>query len=594
RAQLSVPLMREGVGIGTISLRRTEARLFTDRQVALIQTFADQAVIAIENVRLFKELEARNRDLTEALEQQTATSEILRVISQSPTHVQPVVDAIAERACCLCDAFSGIVVRLSGETVELAAQFAFNEAWLEIARRQYPHALHRYSIAGRAMLERRIVHVRDLEAEPEFKGALQLGRAGGYRSVVFVPMLRDNEPIGAIGLTRRDGGFTDNQIALLQTFADQAVIAIENVRLFTELEARNRDLTATAEILGVISRSPTDVQPVFDAIVRSAVRLCDATFCNLVRLDGELLYQLAEHNVRPEALEMVRRRYPAKLTRQLATARAILDRAVSHIPDVEKDPEYDMSVARAIGYRSSLGVPMFREGLPIGAIAVARAEPGPFSPNQIALLQTFADQAVIAIENARLFTELQKSNHELTTALDQQTATSEILRVISRSQTDLQPVFDTIVTSAVHLLGGYSGAITRLAGERIELVAFTSTDTAADASLRAHYPLSLQSEAPTAQAIRARAPINISDYLTDSRWPDASRASARIRGYRSACLVPLLRRDEAIGTISVSRREPGGFTDDEIALLQTFADQAVIAIENVRLFKELEARTAAL
>src|SRR5262249_40371909 len=190
---LSVPLVREGgIAFGTINLRRAEVLLFTDRQVALLQTFADQALIAIENVRLFNELGARNRDLTEALEQQTATSEILRVISQSPTHVQPVVDAIAERACCLCDAFSGIVVRLSGETVELAAQFAFNEAWLEIARRQYPHALHRYSIAGRAMLERRIVHVRDLEAEPEFKGALRLGRAGGYRSVVFVPMLRDN------------------------------------------------------------------------------------------------------------------------------------------------------------------------------------------------------------------------------------------------------------------------------------------------------------------------------------------------------------------------------------------------------------------
>src|SRR5262249_18459016 len=266
-----------------ITVGRAMPGRFSDSEIELLKTFADQAVIAIENVRLFTELQEKNAALTQAhaqvsetLEQQTAASEILRVISQSPTHVQPVVDALAERACCLCDAFSGIVVRLSGETVELAAQFAFNEAWLEIARRQYPHALHRYSIAGRAMLERRIVHVRDLEAEPEFKGALRLGRAGGYRSVVFVPMLRDNEPIGAIGLTRREGGFTDNQIALLKTFADQAVIAIENVRLFTELEEKNRALTeahaqvsesldqqtATADILRVISSSPTDVQPV--------------------------------------------------------------------------------------------------------------------------------------------------------------------------------------------------------------------------------------------------------------------------------------------------------------------------------------------
>ena len=239
-------------------------------------------------------------------------------------------------------------------------------------------------------------------------------------------------------------------------------------------------------------------------------------------------------------------------------------------------------------------VPLLRHDEAIGAIAVTRREPGGFTDDEIALLQTFADQAVIAIENVRLFTELQTSNRELTTALDTQTATSDILRVISRSQTDVQPVFDAIVHSAVRLLGAYSGALTRIAGDQIELAALTSTDDAGDAAARARFPQSLQSEGPHAQAIRDRAPLNIADAHTDPRVPEAAHAVARARGYRSLVVVPLLRHDEAIGAISVTRREPGGFTDDEIALLQTFADQAVIAIENARLLSELQARTAEL
>src|SRR5262249_41652090 len=210
------------------------------------------------------------------------------------------------------------------------------------------------------------------------------------------------------------------------------------------------------------------------------------------------------------------------------------------------------------------------------------------------LLQTFANQAVIAIENVRLFTELQTSNRELTTALDTQTATSDVLRVISRSQTDVQPVFDAILTSAVRLLRGHSGALTRLAGDQIELAAHTSVDDAADASLQAIFPLSRHSELPHAQAIRQRAPVNTADTQSDPGIPEAVRASARMRGYHSWVTVPMLRQDEAVGTIAVTRSEAGGFTDEEIALLQTFADQAVIAIENVRLFKELEEKNKAL
>ena len=211
-------------------------------------------------------------------------------------------------------------------------------------------------------------------------------------------MLRHDEAVGAISVTRRDpGGFTDDEIALLKTFADQAVIAIENVRLFNELEGRNRDLTATSEILRVISQSPTDVQPVFETIVRSAVRLCDGLFSALLQFDGELLHLVAHHNYTPEALEEVHRVFPARPTRTLFAGRAILERAVVHIPDFELDPEYQhQALTRAVGQRSGLWVPMLREGAPIGVIMVARSEPGPFSDNEIELLKTFADQAVIA------------------------------------------------------------------------------------------------------------------------------------------------------------------------------------------------------
>jgi signal transduction histidine kinase len=390
-------------------------------------------------------------------------------------------------------------------------------------------------------------------------------------------------------------------VELLKTFADQAVIAIENVRLFKELEARNRDLiealaqqTATSEILRVISNSPTDIQPVFDAIVRSAVRLCDGLYGTAVRFDGELMHLAAGYNYTPEVDRALHQAFPMPPDRRMMSGRAILSRAVVQVEDSLDDPEYAQHVARAGGFRAMLAVPMLREGSPIGAIVVNRGGPGPFSPAQIALLQTFADQAVIAIENVRLFTELQASNRELTTALDTQTATSDILRVISRSQTNVQPVFDAILGSAVRLLRGYSGVMTRLAGDQIELAALTSTDDAGDAATRAAFPQSHQSDGLHAQATRDRAPINITDAQTDPRASEAVRANARARGNRSWVIVPLLRHDEAVGTLAVTRREPGGFTDDEIALLKTFADQAVIAIENARLLTELQARTQEL
>src|SRR5204863_10155826 len=281
------------------------------------------------------------------------------------------------------------------------------------------------------------------------------------------------------------------------------------------------------------------------------------------------------------------------------SGRAIMERRTIHVDDIlEEFAHGNYLEARALlqgsGFRTVLIVPLMREDAVIGIITIRRLEVRPFTAKQMALVKSFADQAVIAIENVRLFTELQASNRELTTALDTQTATSDILRVISRSQTNVQPVFDAIVASAVRLLGAYSGTLTRIGGDQIELVALTSTDDTADAAVRASFPRLLQSIEPHAQAMRDRAPVNIADAHSDPRIPEAVQPILRARGFRSWGVVPMLRHDAAIGTISVTRREPGGFTDDEIALLRTFADQAVIAIENARLLSELQQKNAAL
>jgi signal transduction histidine kinase len=359
--------------------------------------------------------------------------------------------------------------------------------------------------------------------------------------------------------------------------------------------------TATSEILRVISSSATDVQPVLDAIAHQAMRLCSASYGVVTRYDGELLHLAAHAHVRPEGVEAMKRLFPTLPSRATTSSRAVLERGVVHVPDALADPDYDKSVARGLQNRSVLAVPMLRRGEPIGTISVGRFEPQPFTDTQIALLQTFADQAVIAIENVRLFTELQEKNKALTQAHEQvtgalarQTATSEILGVISRSQTDVQPVFDAIVGSAKRLLGGFSSALYRVAGDDIHLAPYTSTNPAGDAALRAAFPRPLAAFSPGAEAIRRQAPLVLIDIETAGWIPDEIRKLVRDRGIRSAVWVPMMREGMGLGAIGVARTESGGFAEEQIALLETFADQAIIAIENVRLFKELQTRTQEL
>jgi PAS domain S-box-containing protein len=597
RTMLTVPMLRDGQPIGAIAVYRQAVQAFSEQQVALVETFADQAVIAIENVRLFTELEAKNRDLTETLEQQTATSDILRVISGSPTDVQPVFDTIAKNARRLCAAEFCAVFRFDGNLLHFVAHDGVTAEGVEAWRRHFPVAPGRGSGAGRAVLSAAVEQIPDVDADPHYQFS-ELARIVTFRSLAAVPILRDGRPIGAITVNRSQTGLLPKrQVELLNTFADQAVIAIENVRLFKELEARNRDLTetleqqtATAEILRVISSSPTDVQPVFDTIAQAAHRLCDAESCAVFRYDGQLIHYVAHHGLSPEGTAAVRDAFPTPADRGSAAGRAVLTRAVAHIPDVHRDAEYAMgAVARIATFRSIVAVPMLRDGAPIGVITVRRPQAGPFSDRYIALLETFADQAVIAVENVRLFTELDAKNRDLTETLEQQTATAEILRVISSSPTDAQPVFDTIATSALRLCDAIWSAVTRFDGHVIELAAHHGLrDPAGIQAVERAFPRAPSAHGATDRAIVDRAVGHYPDVLEDPNYQ--FQEMARAAGYRSMLAVPMLREGTSVGAITVAGATARTFSDRQIELLKTFADQAVIAIENVRLFTELDAK----
>src|SRR5215831_8124364 len=459
RTFLAVPLMRAGNAIGVINVRRAECRPFTERQIDLLKTFADQAVIAIENTRLFEEAQARTRDATEALEYQTATSDVLEAISRSPTDAQPVFETIAQSAARLCNAHFCNVFRFDGHLIHFAASYGASTEFRDEKRTQSPVVPSRGFAAARAILDNAVTEIADLRADPDFDH-WRIASVADYRSVVAVPMRKDGLPIGAIAVVRSQiGAFPKRQIELLNTFADQGVIAIENTRLFEAEQAGKRDLqesleyqTAISEVLGVISRSPTNVQPVFDTIASSALYLCAGTFSSVFRFDGRLIHFTAAHGMTPEGFEALRRTYPLPPGRAGATTRAIETGAIAEIPDINADPDFEhRHVSLEQNSKSLVSVPMLKDGRPIGTITVGQAKTGRFPKRQIALLRTFADQAVIAIENTRLFEAEQASKRELTEALEQQTATADVLKVISRSALDVQTVLDTLVESAAKL-----------------------------------------------------------------------------------------------------------------------------------------------
>jgi GAF domain-containing protein/CheY-like chemotaxis protein len=594
---LGVPMLRgDGSPIGVIVIQRAESGPFAAGHVELLKTFADQAVIAVENVRLFKELEARNSELRVALEQQTATSELLKVIGRSTFDLQPVFETLAENAVRLCEAERAILFRHDGQLLRVVAHKNASPEMMAFAERN-PIAPGRHSVVARAALERRTVHVQDVRADAEYSYTVE--QVDPYRTAMAIPMLRGEELLGVIIIHRYEvRPFTDSQIALMETFADQAAIAIENARLLSELQTKNADLTealeqqtATAEILRVISGSPTDVQPVFDTIAQNARRLCEAGSAQVVTYDGELMRLQSLANTNPERTDALRRAFPRAPSQGSASGRAILTGQPVRIADLQEDRNYDVRVVQGAGLRSVLAVPMLRDGTPIGTINVHMwATPRPFSDKQVALLQTFADQAVIAVENVRLFTELEARNSELRVSLEQQTATSELLKVIGRSTFDLQPVFETLAENAVRLSGAERGYIYRFDGRLLRLVVSHN----ASAEFRAFVernPFGPGRENCAGRAALERRTIHIHDVRAD---PEYTYGSREVDTYRTILGIPMLRGDELLGVIIIYRQEVRPFTDSQIALLETFADQAAIAIENARLLGELQARTAQL
>src|SRR5499427_1357683 len=438
----------------------------------------------VSYAELKTEVEGLKRALIESVEQQTATAEILRVISSSSPDLRPVLDAMAESASRLCAAAAASIFRLDGDVLRVVAHHG-----------PIPHPLGfvlpavRGTVNVRSVLDRQAIQVADLPEAEEFPEGRAFGSNLGFRTVLSVPLLREGVAIGTIALRRTEVRlFTDKQIALLQTFADQAVIAIENVRLFTELQASNRELTdsltqqtATAGILRVISSSPTDIQPVLEAVTTSAARLCEAPDAAIFLVDGRQL-RLATH-LGPVALGPVGE-FTVPLVRGSLTGRATLERRTIQLADHQtEEAEYPegTAVARRLGVQTMLAVPLVRSGESIGVIALRRTEIRLFLDQQIELLKTFADQAVIAIENVRLFTETKE-------ALEQQTATSEILQTISRSPTDVQPVFDTILASALRLMRLHAGTLTRVTGDYLDLAAFKTIDNEGEATLRTRFP----------------------------------------------------------------------------------------------------------